>query len=218
MKSLQKLLLQITKSFSDQKWRLLLLFIIPISLFLFLFLFLFLSITTAHGGFNPFHYLNNLNSLFYNQQNQLLDSNHSSPTKTTESRIAVCLVGGARRFELTGPSIVEKILEVYPNADLFLNSPLDSNSYKFSLLKSAPRIAAIRIFSPENIPETDAAIRVLTANNSPNGIQVIFLNFVFVIYQSLLPILLIAWIYASVEFSFNNLNKRFFVYKRNYYL
>ncbi|XP_010539114.1 PREDICTED: uncharacterized protein LOC104813245 [Tarenaya hassleriana] len=46
-----------------------------------------------------------------------------------DTRIAVCLVGGARRFELTGPSIVEKILKVYPNSDLFLNSPLDKNFF-----------------------------------------------------------------------------------------
>ncbi|KAI3797039.1 hypothetical protein L1987_39729 [Smallanthus sonchifolius] len=116
------------------------------------------------AGNNPFHYLRNLKSLFYNHQ----------PFPVTElkrSRMAICLVGGARRFELTGPSIVEKVLEEYPNADLFLNSPLDSNSYKFSLLKMAPRIAAIRIFKPVEIPESDAAARVLTASNSPNGIQ-----------------------------------------------
>ncbi|KAL8246102.1 hypothetical protein R6Q59_007318 [Mikania micrantha] len=85
--------------------------------------------------------------------------------------MAVCLVGEARRFEATGPSIVEKILEEYPNADLFLNSPFDSKSYKFSLLKNAPRIAAVRIFQPVEIPESESAARVLTSSNSPNGIQ-----------------------------------------------
>ncbi|GAB2300438.1 hypothetical protein Dimus_034481 [Dionaea muscipula] len=87
------------------------------------------------------------------------------------SRIAVCLVGGARRFEVTGPSIVKRILKVYPNSDLFLNSPTDRNSYKLSLLKSAPRIAAVRIFEPKPIPETQSHVRVLTAYGSPNGIQ-----------------------------------------------
>ncbi|KAI3762162.1 hypothetical protein L1987_52586 [Smallanthus sonchifolius] len=85
--------------------------------------------------------------------------------------IAVCLVGGARRFELTGPSIVENVLKAYPNSDLFLNSPLDANSYKFSLLKSAPKIAGVRISTASHVPETDAAVRVLTPKNSPNGIQ-----------------------------------------------
>lgn len=88
-----------------------------------------------------------------------------------QSRIAVCLVGGARRFELTGPSIVEKILRVYPNADLFLHSPLDSNAYKFSLLKAAPKIAIVRLFEPKHVQETQPQLRVLTAQNSPNGIQ-----------------------------------------------
>ncbi|GFZ10511.1 hypothetical protein Acr_21g0011100 [Actinidia rufa] len=62
------------------------------------------------------------------------------------SRMAVCLVGGARR-------------------------PLDSNAFKFSLLKIAPRIASVRIFKPSPIPETESQFRVLTASNSPNGIQ-----------------------------------------------
>ncbi|GAB4828421.1 hypothetical protein Ancab_035419 [Ancistrocladus abbreviatus] len=87
------------------------------------------------------------------------------------SRMAVCLVGGARRFELTGPSIVERILKEYPNSDLFLNSPMDGNAYKLSLLKVAPRIAAVRIFEPKPIQETESQVRVLTAANSPNGIQ-----------------------------------------------
>ena len=94
------------------------------------------------------------------------------PAWLNGSRIAVCLVGGARRFELTGPSIMEKILNQYPNSDLFLHSPLDQNAFKFSLLKTSPKIAAVRIFRPEPIPETEPQLRVLTARNSPNGIQV----------------------------------------------
>ena len=88
------------------------------------------------------------------------------------SKVAVCLVGGARRFELTGPSIIEKILEEYPNSDLFLHSPLDQNAFKFSLLKNAPRLASVRIFEPKPMTETESQARVLTAQNSPNGIQV----------------------------------------------
>ncbi|XP_051124681.1 uncharacterized protein LOC127247026 [Andrographis paniculata] len=87
------------------------------------------------------------------------------------SRIAVCLVGGARRFELTGPSILERILRVYEKSDLFLHSPLDSNSYKLMLLSDSPRIASVKIFKPKRIPETPQELRVLTAHTSPNGIQ-----------------------------------------------
>ncbi|RZC55972.1 hypothetical protein C5167_014835 [Papaver somniferum] len=88
------------------------------------------------------------------------------------SRIAVCLVGGARKFELTGPSIAENILNVYPNADLFLNSPLDKDSFKFSIFKDiAPRIASIRIFKPTKLEETEIQRRVLDPDGSPNGLQ-----------------------------------------------
>ncbi|XP_026460715.1 uncharacterized protein LOC113361830 [Papaver somniferum] len=88
------------------------------------------------------------------------------------SRIAVCLVGGARKFELTGPSIIENVLNVYPNADLFLHSPLDKDSFKFSIFKDiASRIASIRIFKPSKLNETESQRRVLTPSDSPNGIQ-----------------------------------------------
>ncbi|KAF3656799.1 putative Werner Syndrome-like exonuclease-like [Capsicum annuum] len=87
------------------------------------------------------------------------------------SRIAVCLVGGARRFELTGPSIIQKVLNVYANSDLFVHSPLDDKAYKLLLLKSARSIAGVRIFRPQPMPETESQLRVLTAQNSPKGIQ-----------------------------------------------
>ncbi|XP_078446020.1 uncharacterized protein LOC144715045 [Wolffia australiana] len=87
------------------------------------------------------------------------------------ARIAVCLVGGARRFELTGPSIVKNILLEYPNADLFLHSPQDKDAFKFFLLAAAPRIAAVRIFRPNVLTETESQARVLSSRGSPNGIQ-----------------------------------------------
>ncbi|KAK9164672.1 hypothetical protein Syun_005574 [Stephania yunnanensis] len=57
-------------------------------------------------------------------------------------------------------------------ADLFLHSPLDSNSFKFALLDASPRLASIRIFKPQALAETEERLRVLTSHNSPNGIQV----------------------------------------------
>ncbi|CAN1781899.1 hypothetical protein LINPERHAP1_LOCUS15597 [Linum perenne] len=153
------------------------LFVFPLILFL-LVLFVISSSTTF---VDPLSAIAPLASYFIDLSSASVKESlpPSPPTKGVldRSRIAVCLVGGARRFELTGPSIVENILRVYPNAELFLNSPLDENSFKFSLLKSAPRIAAVRIFRQNYIPETESSLRVLTASNSPNGIQVGLLQY-----------------------------------------
>ncbi|KAI3837739.1 hypothetical protein MKX03_008346 [Papaver bracteatum] len=107
------------------------------------------------------------------------------------SRIGVCLVGGARKFELTGPSIAENILNVYPNADVFVNAPLDKDSFKFSILKDiAPKIALIRIFKPTKLNETEFERRVLIKieskqrvsmnDGSPNGLQGLLQYFILV--------------------------------------
>ncbi|KAI3925152.1 hypothetical protein MKW98_009802 [Papaver atlanticum] len=149
--------------------------------------FLFLSLSTDNNIFSTLtplkNFLSNLSSP------SIVNSAHSTSESVSDStrlrnedkkkkellsrsRIAVCLVGGARKFEITGPSIVENILNVYPNADLFLNSPLDKDSFKFSIFKDiAPRIASIRIFKPTDLNETEFQRRVLTPKGSPNGIQ-----------------------------------------------
>ncbi|CAO2175651.1 unnamed protein product [Urochloa humidicola] len=93
------------------------------------------------------------------------------PPRPDTTKIAVCLVGAARRFELTGPSILKNVLMQYPHADLFLHSPLDGDAYKFSLLRDAPRVAAVKIFQPWHIVETDAHFKLLTPKKSPKGLQ-----------------------------------------------
>ncbi|XP_057468929.1 uncharacterized protein LOC130758118 [Actinidia eriantha] len=169
-KSSQKIEIQVSRWFSDLDWRVLLCILAPLSLLVFVSL-SSLSAFTFLPSFAP------LNSLFSNKSQPAPSMARAESEanlwkrELDRSRMAVCLVGGARRFELTGPSIVENILKVYPNSDLFLHSPLDSNAFKFSLLKISPRITSVRIFKPSPIPETKSQFRVLTASNSPNGIQ-----------------------------------------------
>jgi hypothetical protein len=95
---------------------------------------------------------------------------------STRPRVAVCLVGGARAFELTGKNLKKYVLNAYNNTDVFLHSPLDKDSSKFTLLSGASGLANARIFIPQKLPESWVQQQVLTGANSPNGIQVCFLK------------------------------------------
>ncbi|KAI4317021.1 hypothetical protein L6164_024934 [Bauhinia variegata] len=169
-KSPNKFTMTFTKRVSDLDWRSLLLIVPPLSLLVFFFI--------CSAPLNSFSSFYSVQHFIIRHTPRLFASDDTENPRWKEwknellqSRIAVCLVGGARKFELTGPSILEMILKEYPNSDLFLHSPLDPDAFKFSLLKNAPRIASVRIFTPQPLPETESQVRVLTSNDSPNGIQ-----------------------------------------------
>lgn len=176
-----KNIMYITKWLLDLDWKLLFCIILPFSLLIFL----SLSLTPINpfSPFTSFIFNHTLITTTTNTTNStvhpsLLPVNRNKSggwkDELDRSRMAVCLVGGARRFELTGQSIVENILKVYPNSDLFLHSNFDKDAFKFSLLKVVPRLVSVRILQPKPLPETESQLRVLTAANSPNGIQVSF--------------------------------------------
>ncbi|KAH9308338.1 hypothetical protein KI387_036249 [Taxus chinensis] len=105
-------------------------------------------------------------------QSRLYNYVHVGGGSQKKNRIAICLVGGARKFELTGPSLLKYVINRYNDSDVFLHAPLDNNSYKFSLLnKASSGLAAVRIFTPQRINETTMQAYVFTSTGSPNGLQ-----------------------------------------------
>jgi hypothetical protein len=109
--------------------------------------------------------------------------------KGKRRRVAICLVGAARAFELSGGSLKKYLLDASTDADVFLHSPLDKDSYKFLMLKGVSNLTAARIFIPQQLPESDLQRQVLTGVNSPNGIQVwpyqpkgLYLSFLFLAF------------------------------------
>lgn len=92
---------------------------------------------------------------------------------SSDNRTAICLVGSARTFEATGPSIVHFLVrQLEPQADLFLNSPMDSDSAKMWILSRAASVAAIRIFPVVDVDPDKYPTKILRNVGSPKGIQV----------------------------------------------
>ncbi|GJP75332.1 hypothetical protein CLOP_g5784 [Closterium sp. NIES-67] len=89
-------------------------------------------------------------------------------------RTAVCLVGGARDFELTWPSILTRLLPSLPSPSLFLHSPLDENAFKLwgTLWTKKNQLAGVRVFASTwvNATEYGGGI-VLHDQYSPQGDQ-----------------------------------------------
>lgn len=89
-----------------------------------------------------------------------------------EGPTAVCLVGGARSFEATGPSILKHVIKRYEPCDVFLHAPLDADSAKFWALGGASHLATVRIFPNCDVDEALHPTDILKAKGSPQGCQV----------------------------------------------
>ena len=104
----------------------------------------------------------------------------SSSDSSPPPKQAICLVGGAREFEITGPSIRKYLLHQgrlnhLPHVDVFLHAPLDKDTYKLSILagRDLPiSFIHFRIIKPEPILESKTYTDVLTGSGSPRGVQV----------------------------------------------
>ncbi|GJP53911.1 hypothetical protein CLOM_g13034 [Closterium sp. NIES-68] len=113
---------------------------------------------------------------------------------------AVCLVGGARDFEASGPSILHHLLPAYRPLHLFLLAPLDDKTSKlWALLHAAAdvdggdwssggsgagggggagaggvkglTIGGVRIVPNTDVTETRMSHALLTKSGSPHGVQ-----------------------------------------------
>ncbi|GBG68474.1 hypothetical protein CBR_g3019 [Chara braunii] len=96
--------------------------------------------------------------------------------------VGVCLVGGARMFELTGPSIRLNLLSVFHRPVVFLHAPFDENAHKLSELILPPKygnasgsgdvlFGGARIFTPSWLALDPALSNLLSSMGSPMGIQ-----------------------------------------------
>ncbi|CAI5488122.1 unnamed protein product [Closterium sp. Naga37s-1] len=89
-------------------------------------------------------------------------------------RTALCLVGGARDFELTWPSILTRLLPTLPSPSLFLHSPLDENAFKLWSAVWAKKkwLAGVRVFASTWVNGTEyGGGTVLHDQYSPQGDQ-----------------------------------------------
>lgn len=92
--------------------------------------------------------------------------------KVSEERTAICLSGGARSFELTGPSIRDRLLRAYPNSDVFLVVPFDPDAHKLSLLAGVGNIVHAEVAVQALMREDDVSRELFDEYGSPNGVQV----------------------------------------------
>ncbi|KAH9289387.1 hypothetical protein KI387_033504 [Taxus chinensis] len=86
-----------------------------------------------------------------------VSENNSTQNVSMKNRTTICLVGGARKFELIGPSLLEYVVNMYNNSDVFLSA--------------SSGLAAVRIFTPQRINETTLQAEVFTSKGSPNGLR-----------------------------------------------
>lgn len=91
--------------------------------------------------------------------------------------MAICLAGGLRAFQLTGPSIAHHLLSSFPEGHVFISSAVDETSHKLFLLNPPPQgppvaqLKGVRFLPQAPLDESTPGARLLSSVGSPNGIQ-----------------------------------------------
>ncbi|GJP33270.1 hypothetical protein CLOM_g17819 [Closterium sp. NIES-68] len=73
----------------------------------------------------------------------------------------MCLIGGARHFELTAASLKRHVLSAYPGAHAFLIASLDGDAKKLALLAAHPSVVSVSVSRQARINETHFPTHVL---------------------------------------------------------
>lgn len=103
----------------------------------------------------------------------MVQQRHFPPRKGTD-KIAVCLIGEARHFEINGPSIERHLVGTYKNSDLYVFLRLDENSWKLSLLSPHPSFAFLHVEEQQPLDPSAHPTHILSVPSIQGQLQQFF--------------------------------------------